>query len=147
MDSALPCCTGATSTRPLMPDQNLTAARSLLKLAVHSASSAPTINVQKVSALSSAVACVAHFDKNAVKVQALIRKEFERNKNETRPEVVEVCHAPSAPTHRPNHALQVFTFHLSLPEPQKQRRCCADTLPLLCKPPPNSDLPPIVPCA
>ena len=74
-----------------MPGQNLTAARSLLKLAVHSASSAPTINVQKVSTLLSAFAFVAHFDKNAVKVQALIRKEFERNKNETRPEVVEVC--------------------------------------------------------
>ena len=109
MDSALPCCTGAASTRPLMPGQNLTAARSLLKLAVHSASSAPTINVQKVSALLSAFAFVAHFDKNAVKVQALIRKEFERNKNETRPEVVEVCLAPSAPTHLPNRAFQVFT--------------------------------------
>lgn len=43
--------------------------RSLLKLAIHSASSAPTMNVKKV--------------------HALIRNEFERHKNESRPEVVE----------------------------------------------------------
>ena len=62
-------------------------ARSLLKLAIHSASSAPTINVKKVRCCCSVG---LHHKSRAIKVHGLIRKEFERNRNESRPAVVEV---------------------------------------------------------
>ena len=96
MGSVLPCCTGAFFfflNCCIASGADLSViTRSLLKLAIHSASSAPTMNVKKVSDLYSLARCAQFFDGfSTKKVHALIRNEFERHKNESRPEVVEVC--------------------------------------------------------
>jgi hypothetical protein len=100
----------------------------LLKLAIHSASSAPTINVKKVSSLFRSLVCEQFFQSVSTnKVHGLIRKEFERNRNESRPEVVEVCGC--------THGSLSYPFNLFLSDPKKQRRRRSDALPILCNAP------------
>jgi hypothetical protein len=67
----------------------------------------------------------------ADQVHALIRKEFERNKNESRPEVVEVCPCAFFSSLPPHAHLVTFC----VPEPEEQRCCCSHALPVLCTAP------------